>query len=83
MWHSIRKLYLFVTQIGVFEKNVSEGKRDEKIHVTGRRGRRRKQLLDGLKVKRVVELGREINRLQCVENSLWKSHANLVRQTTR
>jgi hypothetical protein len=33
-------------------KNVIEGKIEEGIEVTGRRGRRRKQLLDGLKEKK-------------------------------
>jgi hypothetical protein len=37
-------------------KNVIKGKVDGKIEVTGRRGRRLKQLLDELKEKREVAL---------------------------
>jgi hypothetical protein len=37
--------------------------------MTGRRGRRHKQLLDDLKEKRIE---RESTRLHPVENSLWK-----------
>jgi hypothetical protein len=35
----------------VLSKHVIEGKKDEKIRVTGRRGRRRQQLLDDVKEK--------------------------------
>jgi len=34
-------------------KHVSEGKIEERIEVTGRRGRRRKQLMDDLKEKKL------------------------------
>jgi hypothetical protein len=36
----------------------------------GRRGRRRKQPLDDLKEKRILEIKRESNRSHSVENSL-------------
>jgi len=41
------------------------------VEVTGRRGRRRKQLLDDLK-ENYMEIERESTRSQPVENSLWK-----------
>jgi hypothetical protein len=41
--------------------------------MTGRRGRRRKQLLDDLKEKeKILEIKRGSTRSHCVENSLWK-----------
>jgi hypothetical protein len=46
-------------------KHVIEGKFEGRIEMTGRRGRRRKQLLDDLKEKRST-------RSHLVENSLWK-----------
>jgi hypothetical protein len=51
---------------------VVEGKLDGIIEMTGRRGRRRKQLLDDLKEKKIQEIERGSTRLHCVENSLWK-----------
>jgi hypothetical protein len=42
------------------------------IEVTERRGRRRKQLLDDLKEREVLENERGSNRSHIVENSLWK-----------
>jgi len=51
------------------QKHVTEGKIEGKIELTGRGGRRRKQLLDGLKDK-----GEYFNLKwkHYVENSLWK-----------
>ena len=40
--------------------------------MTGRRGRRRKQLLDDLKEKKILEIERGSTRSHPVENSLWK-----------
>jgi hypothetical protein len=51
-------------------KHVLEGE----IEVTGRQGRRRKQLLDYLKKKaRILGIKRESTRWRSVENSFWKS----------
>ena len=51
-------------------KHVIEGK----VRRDGRRGRRRKQLLDDLKEKkRLLEPDRNSTRSHCVENSLWKT----------
>jgi hypothetical protein len=52
-------------------KHITEGKIEGRIEVTGRRGRRRKQLLDYLKEK-VKETESGSIRSHCVENSLWK-----------
>jgi hypothetical protein len=52
-------------------KHVNEGKIEGRIEVTGRRGRRRKQLLDDLK-ENYMEIERESTRSQSVENALWK-----------
>ena len=52
-------------------KHVNEEKIEGRIEVTGRRGRRLKQLLDDLK-ENYVEIERERTRSQSVENSLWK-----------
>jgi hypothetical protein len=55
-----------------FYKNiVREGKLKGRIEMTGRRGRRRKQLLNDLK-ENILEIERGSNRSHCVENSLWK-----------
>jgi len=54
-----------------FLKHVIEEKIEGSIEVTGRRGRRRKQLLDDLK-ENYMEIERESTRSQSVENSLWK-----------
>ena len=54
-------------------KHVIEGKIVGRIEVTGRRGRRREKLLNGLKGKeRILETGRRSGRSHCLENSLWK-----------
>jgi hypothetical protein len=43
------------------------------IEMAGRRGRRRKQLLDDLKEnERILEIERGSSRSHSVENSLWK-----------
>jgi hypothetical protein len=59
-----------------FLKRVIEGKIEGRIEVTGRRGRRRKQLLDDLKETRGYwKFKRGSSRSHCVENSscnrLW------------
>jgi hypothetical protein len=52
---------------------VIEGKLEGRIEVTGRRGRRLKQLLDDLKAKKkILEIERENTISHAVENSLWK-----------
>jgi hypothetical protein len=43
---------------------------EETVEMTGRRGRRRKKLLDDLKEK-ILESERGSTRLNCVENWLW------------
>ena len=54
-------------------KNIIEGKYRGKMEVTGREGKRLKQLLDKLKVKeRILEIERGSNRSRCVENLRWK-----------
>jgi hypothetical protein len=54
-------------------KHVIEGKLEGKMEITGRRGKRRKQLLDKLKEKRRYrKFKKESNRSHSVENSLWK-----------
>jgi hypothetical protein len=54
-------------------KHVIEGKLEGRIEMTGRRGRRRKQLLDDLKEKeKILEIERGSTRSHPVENSLWK-----------
>jgi hypothetical protein len=50
---------------------VIEGKLEGRIEMPGRRGRRRKQLLDDLKVK-ILEIERGSTRSHPVENSLCK-----------
>jgi hypothetical protein len=56
-------------------KHVIEGK----IEVTGRRGRRRRQLLHGLKkTRRYWKLKEEALPNANVENSLWKEHGPVV-----
>jgi hypothetical protein len=53
-------------------KHVIEGKLDGRIEVTGRRGRKRRQILDDLTEKMVLETERGSATSPCVENSLWK-----------
>jgi hypothetical protein len=53
-------------------KHVIEGKIEGRIEVTGRRGRRRKQLLGDLKGMRIVEIERGSTRSNSVETLLWK-----------
>jgi hypothetical protein len=56
-----------------FLKHVIEGKVEESVEVTGRRGRTRKPLLDDLKEKKMIlVIERGSTRSHCVENSLWK-----------
>jgi hypothetical protein len=66
-----------------FLKHVIEGKLEAKIEVTGKRGRRRKQLLDDLQEEeRMLEIARGSTRSNCVDKSLWKGYGPLVLQTT-
>jgi hypothetical protein len=51
---------------------VIEGKLEGRIEMTGRRGRRGKQLLDDLKERQDTEIEKGSTRSHCVENSLWK-----------
>jgi hypothetical protein len=51
-------------------KHVIEGKIEGRVEIKGRRGRRRKQLLDELKEKRRYWKLKALDR--SVENSLWK-----------
>jgi hypothetical protein len=51
-------------------KHVIEGKLEGRIEMTGRRGRRRKQLLEGK--ENILEIERGSTRSHPVENSLWK-----------
>jgi hypothetical protein len=54
-------------------KHVIDGKIDRKIAGKGRRGRKRKHVLDELKGKeKVVELERGSTKSHSVRNSLWK-----------
>ena len=54
-------------------KHVIYGKIDRKIAGMGRRGRKRKHILDNPKEKeKIVELERESTRLHSIRNSLWK-----------
>jgi hypothetical protein len=55
-----------------FLKHVIEGKLEGRIEMTGRRGRRRKQLLDDLKKKKILDIERGRTRSHPMENSLWK-----------
>jgi hypothetical protein len=63
-------------------KHVIEGKLEGRIEMTGRRERRRKQLLDDLKEKRKYWKLKE-----ALDRTLWRSHFGrgygpVVRQTT-
>jgi hypothetical protein len=51
-------------------KHVKEGKMEERVEVTGRGGRRRKQLLDGLKEKRGYWKLKEA----ALDHTMWKTH---------
>jgi len=53
--------------------HIIEGKLEERLEVTRRRGRRRKHILDKLKEKRILETEKGSTRSHPVENSLWKS----------
>jgi hypothetical protein len=62
---------------------VIEGKLEGRIEMTGRRGRRRKQLLDDLKEKRRYWKLKE----EALDRTLWrtgfgKGYGPVVRQTT-
>jgi len=57
-----------------FLKHIIDGKIDRKTAGTGRRGRKRKHILNDLKEKeKIVELERESTRSHPVMNFLWKS----------
>jgi hypothetical protein len=64
-------------------KHVIEGKLEGRVEVAGRRGRRRKQLLDDLKGKRRYWKLKE----EAVDRTLWRTrfgrgYGPVVRQTT-
>jgi hypothetical protein len=64
-------------------KHVIEGKLEGRIEMTGRRGRRRKQLLDDLKEKRRYWKLKE----EALDRTLWRTcfgrgYGPVVRQTT-
>jgi hypothetical protein len=64
-------------------KHVIEGKLDERTEITGRRGRRRKQLLDEVKEKRRYWKLKE----EALDRTLWRirfgrGYGPVVRQTT-
>ena len=53
-------------------QRVIEGKIKGGIEVTGRRGRRRRKLLDDLKERRILSFEGGNSRSHYVESSLWK-----------
>jgi hypothetical protein len=62
---------------------VIEGKLEGRIEITGRRERRRKQLLDNIKEKRRYRKLKE----EALDRTLWRTHFGrgygpVVRQTT-
>jgi hypothetical protein len=64
-------------------RHVIEGKLEGRIEMTGRRGRRRKQLLDDLKEKRIYWKLKE----EAIDRTLWRTrfgrgYGPAVRQTT-
>jgi hypothetical protein len=64
-------------------KHVIEGKLEARIEVTGRRGRRRKQLLDDLREKRRHWILKE----EALDRNLWRTrfgrgYGSVARQTT-
>jgi hypothetical protein len=64
-------------------KHVIEGKLERKMEVMGRKGRRRKQLLDDLKEKRIYWKLKE----EALDRTLWRTrfrrgYGPVVRQTT-
>jgi hypothetical protein len=64
-------------------KHVIEGKLEERIEMTGRRGRKRKQLLDDLKEKRICW----ILKVEALDHTLWRTrfergYGPVVKQTT-
>jgi hypothetical protein len=66
-----------------FLKHVIEGKLEGRIEMTGRRGRRRKQLLDDLKEKiRYWKLKEEALDLTLWRSLCGRGYGPVVRQTT-
>jgi hypothetical protein len=64
-------------------KHVIEGKLDGRIEMTGRRGRRRKQLLDDLKEKRrYLKLKEEALDRTIRRTRFRRGYGHVVRQTT-
>jgi hypothetical protein len=57
------------TSIIIFERYQTRGKSDGRIEMTGRRGRRRKQLLDDLKEKRRYRKLKE----EALDRNLWRT----------
>jgi hypothetical protein len=74
MGHILRRLHL---------KHIIKGKIERRIEVTGRRGRRRKQLLDDHKETRGYWKLKE----EALDRTMWRTHFGrrygpVVRQTT-
>ena len=62
-------------------KQLIDGKIEGRVQVTGRRGRRRKQLLDDCKEKRGYWKLKEEARDRTVQNSFGRRYGPVVRQT--
>jgi hypothetical protein len=72
-----------ILRINCLLKQVIEGKLEGRIEMTGRRGRRRKQLLDDLKGKGIYWKLKE----EALDRTLWRirfgrGYGPVVRQTT-
>ena len=59
-----------------------DGKIEGKIRLTGRRGKRRKKLLDYLNDREDTGNSKGSTRLHFVEPSLWESYDPIARWTT-
>jgi hypothetical protein len=75
--------YFKVKYRGNLLKHAIEGKLELRIEMTGRRGRRRKQLLNDLKVNKSYWKVKE----EALDRALWRTHfgrdyRSVVRQTT-
>jgi hypothetical protein len=75
--------FLKVTCRNCLQKHVIEGKLEGRIELTGRRGRRRKQLLDDLKEKkRYWKLKEEALDRTLGRSRFGRGYEPVVRQTT-
>jgi hypothetical protein len=63
---------LVISGVGTAFQNTLFKRTKGKIEEMGKRERRREQLLDNLKEKKMLEFERGSTRSQSVENSLWK-----------